>query len=162
MGQELLERVLLPYKVDCRYLCSVEPEGDKAVRGEFTIPESCYIDDTGHFNAVEFNICYNQLVYYLIARTVLEGRVPEFAGWTMEDFWRKQLPDILIARFESRFKRPINARSFSGEVAFTSLSLRRGTRSMLLAHTDVSFWDVDGGSAQGAVLLAIMEPPSAC
>jgi hypothetical protein len=26
------------------------------------IAESCYIDSTGHFNAVEFQICANQLM----------------------------------------------------------------------------------------------------
>ncbi|MGW6540873.1 FcoT family thioesterase [Streptomyces sp. NPDC055051] len=38
--------------------------------GMFTIPEPCYIDDTGHFNAVEFNICYNQLAYYTLAAMI--------------------------------------------------------------------------------------------
>ena len=34
-----------------------------SAKGRFSIPDSCYIDDTGHFNAVEFNICFNQLAY---------------------------------------------------------------------------------------------------
>jgi hypothetical protein len=37
------------------------------------IPESCYIDDTGHFNAVEFNICFNQLAYVLFGKCVDAG-----------------------------------------------------------------------------------------
>ncbi|SDM69223.1 FcoT family thioesterase [Allokutzneria albata] len=161
MGDLVLERVLRPYKVDCRYLVSADLDGDAGARGDFVIPESCYIDDTGHFNSVEFNICYNQLVYYLMARAVRDGTMPDFAMWTLEDYWRKQLPDILIASFESRFKRPINARRFSGEVVIGDVRYRAATRPMLLAPTEVRFWDDDGGAAQGKVLLAIMEPPRA-
>ena len=42
-------------------------------KGRFSIPESCYIDSTGHFNAVEFNICYNQLAYVLFAGCINAG-----------------------------------------------------------------------------------------
>lgn len=63
----LLAQVLNPYKAHCKYLKSaqVTKEGDPHDGGrvigrcEFSIPQSCYIDDTGHFNSVEFNICYN-------------------------------------------------------------------------------------------------------
>src|SRR5688572_6040661 len=44
-------------------------------RGEFRIQESFYIADTGHFNAVEFNVCYNQLAYVLIGQCILSGRL---------------------------------------------------------------------------------------
>src|SRR5262245_56508099 len=70
--------ILRPYRAHARYLKSAEITHvhDKAVpqgrgkpsslitgMGRFSIPESCYIDHTGHFNAVEFNICFNQLAY---------------------------------------------------------------------------------------------------
>src|ERR1051326_3438355 len=72
----ILETVLTPYKKHCRYLQSVPAEKDSSGtallngRGTFSIPESCYIADTGPFNAVEFNICYNQLTYSLLAQAI--------------------------------------------------------------------------------------------
>jgi FcoT-like thioesterase domain len=68
-----IAEVLQPYRANAKYLHAAEltyvrsdaAANDEASlvvgRGHFTIPASCYIDDTGHFNAVEFNICYNQL-----------------------------------------------------------------------------------------------------
>lgn len=162
---DLLHRVLLPYKRDCRYLLATETVAEAetaSVRGEFAIDQSCYIDDTGHFNSVEFNICYNQLAYYLIAKSVKEGLVPEFRHWSMDDYWAHQLPDILIAGLAGTFRAPIDPRAFSGEVRFTKV-LRRRTRAdgadIVLARTTCRFWDSADGAAEGEVRLALVNPP---
>src|ERR1041384_5399948 len=91
----LLAEVMRVYLPHCRYLKSAELAATPELTaiGRFEIGDSCYIDDTGHFNAVEFNICYNQLAYYLIAKTVQEGLLPAFQGWNLDDFWRLQLPN---------------------------------------------------------------------
>lgn len=166
---ELLARVLTPYKLNCRYLRTAtatarddEVDGPHVVaRGELSIPESCYIDDTGHLNAVEFNICYNQLVYFAIARAVQGRLMPAFAGWSIDDFWRKQLPDILITRFESRFRRAVNPRHFHGEVELCRgrASGTAGQRLMLM-RTQVRFFDDEGGHCDGDVVLAFVNPPA--
>ncbi|MFK4106601.1 FcoT family thioesterase [Streptomyces sp. NPDC019531] len=157
---ELLPRVLQPYKEHCKYLRTAEVtlrSGMPTARCEFAIPESCYIDDTGHLNAVEVNICYNQMMYYLVAKSVKEGLGDEFSSWTMADYWRRQLPDILIARLSSNFRRPINARSFQGEMEFRFLSRKApaGSRPFLMAVTSHRYWDGDGGLCDGEVTLAI-------
>src|SRR2546422_760024 len=82
----VLDMVLDCYKPHCRYLHSatVEPGRNGVVvagRGEFAISESCYIADTGHFNAVEFNICYNQIAYITLAHSVLHGWLDAMASW---------------------------------------------------------------------------------
>jgi hypothetical protein len=72
--------ILSPYKAHARYLKTAEiasfrekssdDKGKGALAkgvGRFAILESCYIDNTGHFNAVEFNICFNQLAYVMFA-----------------------------------------------------------------------------------------------
>ncbi|WTX00670.1 FcoT family thioesterase [Streptomycetaceae bacterium NBC_01309] len=159
----LLARVLTPYRPDCRYLLSTSTASDDELalsRGEFAIGESCYIDDTGHFNAVEFNICYNQLTYFLIAKSVQEGLAPEFRRWTMDDFWARQLPGILIAGFTSRFHAPIDPRSFHGEVRFDKILRRTGADgSLVMARTSCRFWDDADGRADGEVRLAFVDPP---
>ncbi|MFB8103445.1 FcoT family thioesterase [Streptomyces sp. NPDC056007] len=159
--EDLLPRVLTPYKPHCRYLLRAEvsalPGGLSRVRAAFTIPESCYIDDTGHLNAVEVNIAYNQMMYYLVAKSVKEGLLTGFESWTLEDFWRHQLPDILIARFTSRFQRPIDARDFHGEMEFRSISRRSpGGKPLLMATTAYRYGDAQGGRCDGDATLAFV------
>ncbi|MFJ8232996.1 FcoT family thioesterase [Streptomyces sp. NPDC094448] len=161
--EELLPLVLRPYKPHCKYLKSAAVSTRSSLvsaRCELAIPESCYIDDTGHLNAVEVNISYNQMMYYTVAKAVQEGLLEEFAGWSMDDYWRHQLPDILIARFSGSFRRPINARSFFGEIEFLSVERRSpGGEPLLLAETAYRYWDDAGGRCDGAVKLAFVNAP---
>ena len=107
---EVRSRVLSPYKAEATYLlrAAVDPspreEALVSANGEFTIPFSCYIADTGHFNAVEFNICYNQLAYVLLGQCVISGLLPELEIATFEEYRRRQLPDFLILRLKSSFR----------------------------------------------------------
>lgn len=157
----LRARVMSPYKPQCQYLKSatLKAEGD-IEEGEyltgnanFQIPESCYIDDTGHFNAVEFNICYNQLMYYTIAKAVKEQSANMFCQWDMETYWRRQLPDILIVDFRSSFKRPLESNNFYGEIEFVSSRL---IRAFQYINTLIRFTDDSKGYCEGAVKLAII------
>ncbi|MFD7993719.1 FcoT family thioesterase [Streptomyces mexicanus] len=166
----LLDRVLAPYRDNCRYLKSAEisVSGDPADSGvatarcEFEIDASCYIDDTGHFNAVEFNICYNQMFYYIVAKGVQDRLFAPFDGWTMQDYWDRQLPDILIAKLSSTFRRPINARKFSGEIQLEKVleRARGGAGRLVVADTTCRFWDADGGDSRGEVKIAITNAPA--
>ncbi|WP_329388642.1 (2E)-enoyl-ACP glycyltransferase [Streptomyces sp. NBC_01716] len=160
----LLARVLLPYKENCAYVRSAEvttESGRVAAHCEFAIPESCYIKDTGHLNSVEVNICYNQMMYYLVAKSVQERLLEPLSSWTLEDYWTRQLPDILIARFSSNFRRPVNPRSFSGEMEFTAVSPRRpaGGSPLLVAETAFRYRDGDGGRCDGEAVLAFVNLP---
>ncbi|WP_131735444.1 FcoT family thioesterase [Actinomadura roseirufa] len=151
----LLADVLRCYKPHCRYLGSmtVRGTGDRLTgRGELSIPESCYIDDTGHLNAVEVNICYNQMLYYVIAKAVDAKLVPAFAQWTMDDYWAKQLPEILIARMQCSFVRPIDARHFYGEFELLRSTRLRGLLSL---ETAFRYWDDADGRCDGRVRVAI-------
>jgi hypothetical protein len=158
---DLLLQVLRPYKAHCKYVKSAEIDAGSGSRVtahcELSIPESCYIDDTGHLNAVEVNIGYNQMMYYTVAMAVKERLLEEFAGWTMEDYWRHQLPDILIARFSGNYRRPIDARSFHGKFTFDSVQWRSpGGEPLLVADTSYWYWDEAGGRCDGTVKLAFV------
>ena len=159
VSSELLAAVLRPYKPECRYLHSAtvtapgEPGRLVEIEGELSIPESCYIDDTGHFNSVEFNLCYNQLVYVLMAQCVVDGLLAPFTRWTLDEYLRRQLPDVLIHDFRSKFRRPMDMRAFTGRVWIQDY----GDRSrFLLLHTGVDFQDAAKGSSLGEVSLAIV------
>ncbi|WUI51775.1 FcoT family thioesterase [Streptomyces sp. NBC_00414] len=154
----------MPYKAHCKYLRTgvvTAEAGLASVRCEFAIPESCYIDDTGHLNAVEVNIAYNQMMYYLVAKSVKEGLLAGFETWTLDDFWRHQLPDVLIARFASNFRRPVDPRSFHGEMRFRSVTRRSvgGGSPFLHAETSYRYRDADRGRCDGEATLAFVNIP---
>ena len=159
----LLARVLTPYKPHCRYLRSavIRYTGARSIArasGTFAIPESCYIASTGHFNAVEFNICYNQLTYCLLAKCIEDRVLAAFHGWTLAEFSRRQLSDYLIARFFSAFHKPLTAPTFQGEVEIAQVAIRRDATFM---KTVCRFSDHDGGRAEGGATIAILGSESA-
>jgi FcoT-like thioesterase domain len=156
---DLLAEVLSCYKPHCRYLTDLTVDGHRG-EGRFAIAESCYIDNTGHLNAVEVNICYNQLLYALIATSVRDGTGPVFDTWTMAEFWRRRLPDVLIARFASEFHRPIDARSFAGELTFDRIVARRlrpDAAPFVSIDTRFRFWDTGAGESSGTARIAIVD-----
>ncbi|MFF8260197.1 FcoT family thioesterase [Streptomyces virginiae] len=168
---DLLAQVLKPYREHCQYLKSCEvavggdgPAGLVSARCEFEIPQSCYIDDTGHFNSVEFNICYNQMLYYVIAKSVQDGLLESFAHWSMEDYWQRQLADFLITDFRSTFKRAMRGRHFSGEIQILDVVEWEGSdirEPLLVVHTACRYWDASGGNCHGEVKIAITHPTTA-
>ncbi|MFC9502180.1 FcoT family thioesterase [Streptomyces sp. NPDC057002] len=160
----LLAQVLTPYKEHCKYLRSAvvtETDGRAFAHCEFEIPESCYIDDTGHLNSVEVNICYNQMMYYLVAKSVKDGIGTGFESWTLDDFWKHQLPDILIARFSTRFRRPVDPRAFSGEMEFRSVTRRTRADDTPFLHAETAFRyrDAAAGRCDGEATLAFVNVP---
>lgn len=160
VAPELVRRILGPYKPNCRYVQSVEfqhADGLSRATAQLGIAESCYIEDTGHFNAVEFNLCYNQIIYVLLGQCVLDGALEALNDLSLEGYLAIQLPDVLIRDFRSVFRRPIDPRTFRGEVGITAAKARRG---LVLVKTEVRFTDPRGGLADGAVSLAIVRRSS--
>jgi (3R)-3-[(carboxylmethyl)amino]fatty acid synthase len=161
----LRERVLSPYREHCQYLRSATvqaADGKVSAACEFSVGESYYIDSTGHFNAVEFNICYNQAAYYLIAQTVQHGLMPAFAGWTLADFWERQLSGVLIVEFNTTFQHQINPAAFHGELTFREAWQHAATATnpaLVAIETTCKFWDDVDGRCRGRVLLAVTDPP---
>lgn len=171
ISAELLSRVLTPYFPHCRYLvCAhleVPPVYDQnngngtagkrskgiQAHGAFTIERSCYGNNTGHFNAAEFIICFNQLAYSMIAQSIILGHMAELGLEGLEGFQAAQLQGILIGRVrELSFKRQINPKRFTGSVRIENVIARGGTTFYSLGGNFKD--DVDGYSA-GEMTIAI-------
>ncbi len=172
---DFVREILSPYKDHATYLRSAfvvdadvndggsarKDDRNKALMtafGEFAIPESCYIDDTGHFNAVEFNICFNQLAYVLFAECFRKDLLPKIApalakklGMNYAGYRTHQLSSMFIVKYQSRFKAPIDSDLFHGELSVRRVSSMANT---FFAHTHVVFSDANGGLADGDILLA--------
>ncbi|WP_446223084.1 FcoT family thioesterase [Nocardia sp. IBHARD005] len=163
---ELLARTMRPYvSKGTVYLERARAirRGDTVVgTGEFGIAEPCYIVDTGHFNAVEFNISFNQLFYYTVAAAIRDKLIPELANWTLEDYWERQLPAILITRLASRFRRPIGSRAYTAELTIGRVEFRNRSRPVFVVQSHIEFADATGGCASGDIEIVLLDPPGTC
>ncbi|MFA6162043.1 MAG: FcoT family thioesterase [Methylobacter sp.] len=157
-----MNKVLEPYYSHSRYLKhawfqqseSLDPQS-LIMNGEFSIPESCYIDDTGHFNAVEYNICFNQICYVHMAHCIKNGLIPELSDYTMETFFEKQLPNVLIAKLSSSYQSQLNAKRFYGTYGINAI---KKTSTCTFIKTYGRFHDDGNGRSKGEVTLAVLAP----
>lgn len=156
-----INKVLTPYRSHCQYLKSATFHASNEdwttwrMRGEFAIGQSCYIDDTGHFNAVEFNICYNQMMYVFLAHCIHLRILPPLIAFDQDTFIEKQLSNFLIASINSSYRSQLNAKHFFGEVGIASA--RDGAKCAML-KTICSFHDEADGRSKGEVTLAVLKP----
>ncbi|MCX2762271.1 FcoT family thioesterase [Aquimarina muelleri] len=159
-----VKKILRPYREDTSYLKKAVFEYDKdsneypIVKGDFEIKESCYIDDTGHFNAVEFNICFNQIGYTYLGYSIKEGLIPELEGFSKNngnEFFEKQLSHFLIVNIQSSYKRPINSDQFYGEVGIKTITKKASCTFIIMS---CKYYDDDGGRSFGEITLAILNP----
>ncbi len=167
IDDKLMQRTLIPYsgkgtvylkEATAGFKISsidyyLKSDQDYIVKGLFSISESCYIDDTGHFNAVEFNICYNQLIYVAIAHACSQKLLKCLLNLTLEEFYIKQLHNIYITHLESYYKRVINSREFIGVLGIKKC---KKTRKMTIIKTEIEFRDDHDGLAYGEVDLVII------
>lgn len=161
--EHLLVKVLEPYAYKgCRYLIDANykatPDSVLAY-GNFSINEPAYIRATGHFNAVELIMCFNQLAYSAFAPAVLNEEIPELRGWSISDYFDFQLPSMLIKNTASRFKRMIHAQKFSARMLCNNFEVIERRLRYLQIQCGIEFWDEYGGSASGEVELAVLNIP---
>ena len=167
VARDLLDRVLQPYRENCRYvqdatlrlpatrpIAPADADSHVLVEGRCHIPSSCYIDDTGHFNAVELNITYNQLLYTGLAVTCANGLIEELP-WDVEDFFVHQLPDVLILDYHARFRRPLDARAFRATFAIREV-MPKPNKDMVLIRTFCAASCASGGDAEAEVVVALV------
>ncbi|MEE6177658.1 FcoT family thioesterase [Mycobacterium sp. 050134] len=163
ISEDLLARVLEPYAYKgCRYLIDAEyraTANSVLAYGTFRIAESAYIRSTGHFNAAELILCFNQLAYCAFAPAILNEQIPALRGWSIADYFDNQLPSMLIKNASSRFRKPINAESFSARLLCKDFRVIERTLRYLLVPCVIEFWDGIGGAAYGEVELAVLNIP---
>jgi hypothetical protein len=166
---DLHQRVLAPYLPHARYVHRAalvqqgngssprlaQPSSWLRVEGECGFEEPCYIAATGHLNAVECNITYNQLLYLGLAAIVRARLLPELRHWSLDDFFRAQLPDVLIGDYHARFRKPMGSRRYHGALAFTDVR-PRPERQLLLLQTHADFHDPAGGECAVDATIALV------
>ena len=158
---DLLDDVLRVYRPSARYLRQMTHRfGGKNIVGaaELAIEESCYIDETGHLNAVDALIGYNQMAYLTIATLIRHSIGPVFSEWSMADFRRRHLPDMVIADSRFTFTRPIDSRRFRAELSFDNIETYRvRSRQRIALTTSVVFGNDTLGGCRGEVRVVIVD-----
>jgi len=83
----VLASMLGSYSSSCKYLQEAifNDKGCLEIAGRFCIPHSFYIESTGHFNAIEFIICFDQLHYVFFGEAVQRGLFPEMGFGSIEN-----------------------------------------------------------------------------
>jgi hypothetical protein len=158
-GDNIVDKVIEVYFPEFRYLKKYEFDYPQ-IRGKFEIPSSFYIKSTGHFNAIEAILCYNQLAFTFFANSIHQ-RIDELMKLdpvSFEDFVDvRQLPDSYVAKINDlKFKKPIEPASFYGKLKLNKAS-KFGKSAFL--STEIDFWDDFGGEASGNILLAFVSRP---
>lgn len=167
---DLLARVLDPYLPGRRYLQSAAVEwapgarlppaagGDLArALGRFEAGPAWYIADTGHFNSIEFNLCFNQLGYALLAWCVgaPDGPVEALRAMSREHYFAHQLSGVLIGAITMRFHKPMRSESFAGGVSIASAT--RGSRAI---RVQMRAWFGEPGApcSEGDISVFLLHP----
>ncbi len=154
MGIEnTLHEMLEPYIPECRYLKEAELDFPE-VRGKFSIPNPFYCIGTGHFNAVEAIICYNQLGYTMVAEWIAQGLIGSAGQIPLEEYKKLQAQSSYIARIDKlKFSNPIDATDFYGMI---SLEKTLRLKDTVFLSTKFKFWDENKGKATGSALSVIV------
>lgn len=177
------------YREECRYLQDAWLEYPKKFQpellinnedpgiffrshGNFSIPASFYLrppDDQQerekdyspfrHFNAVDSNVCFNQLCFVLFLEGCDRDLIPlsHFGFDTHQVRRRRVTVNILIAKLDTTFIRRIDPVKFSGWIALRKV-YKKDTftkYSLPFMELDFQFEDENGGLAVGDCKLVI-------
>lgn len=167
IAEDLRERVLRPYLPVSRYVRrarlarpqspgvprSNAPESWLRLDADCAIQAPCYIESTGHFNAVELNITYNQMLYLCLAESMRLGLFGEPA-WTLEQFFQAQLPNVLITDYQAKFRRPMTSAKFTSWFMLESVQVNpQRNMATLKTRCAASNGGVDANEAHVTVAL---------
>lgn len=153
--QQTLDTVLNPYVPNCRYLIEAEVEYPIA-QGKFLIPKSFYTSEgTGHFNAVELILCYNQLGYVLFADAFQKGQIAGLGKLELGEFKKLQLQNVLIVGMDDiRFRRVIDpTQPFTGLIRVNQIVPKK-QNTLYFAKTE---YDFENGKQTGTIDVVLIK-----
>ena len=104
-------QILSLYADQCQYLRNVIFRTNTA-DGKFVVEKPFYVKSTGHINAIDINICHNQLGYCLINYMIGNKKL----DWSLDDFATHQLSNIYILNISMIFHKKIVSQTFMGKM----------------------------------------------
>lgn len=126
VSEEIINKALVTYIAkNTRYLtqAQVYDTGDGIrLDAQFSIKESCYLSPgSGHFNAVEALMCFNQMLYVAVMGGIKEHLFTFYTDIT-PDYFNQNRRKVYLLEFEKmKFKKQINNNSFFGFIEIKPL-----------------------------------------
>lgn len=148
ISNKFISSMLKPYFRKCKYLqkAYLDNEEPNKALGKFSISKSFYTESSGHLNAIEFLICFNQLAFVLFGELIRRGLGAEAGFGSLDDFKSDQLSGAYIAGIRNMsFNSPIDPKDFEGTIQIS--------RKNNFYIAQATFKDNKGGRASGRILL---------
>ncbi len=146
----IIESVLKPYTN--KYLLDAKEEFP-LFEGKFLIKQSAYLNlgvSSGHLNAIDALICYNQLAYVSIANAIKYKKIPKFSNISFEYFEKSMLQGVMYKLDTVVFRKPINTASdFYGRIVISDIKRFKNTYFLNTSY------DFENGKATANVNIAM-------
>ncbi|MBE6455031.1 MAG: hypothetical protein E7014_01070 [Alphaproteobacteria bacterium] len=119
ISEEIIKKALITYSAkNTRYLTTASiSQSDNIIKlnATFSIKESCYLSPaSGHFNAIEALMCFNQMVYVQLLGGINEKMFDFYQNIT-PDYFNQNRRKVYILDFEKvKFKKQIDNNLFYG------------------------------------------------
>ena len=119
ISEEIINKALVTYLAkNTRYLTAAQiSQTDDIIKlcARFSIKESCYLSPgSGHFNAVEALMCFNQMMYVALLGGIEKKMFPFYTHITPDEFNRNRRKVYLLEFEKIKFKKQIDNNSFAG------------------------------------------------
>lgn len=126
ISEEIINKALITYLAkNTRYLTKAQvSNSDNIIRLNacFSIKESCYLyPGSGHFNAVEALMCFNQMLYVALLGGIENKMFPFYMHITPDEFNRNRRKVYLLEFENIKFKKQINNNEFYGFIEIKPL-----------------------------------------
>lgn len=125
---QLLKLTLDVYEKECQYLkeLAIDTEQKKS-RGIFSVPTTCYAvkGRKHHLNAAEVVITYEQIMYATLSYFFING-LSNLKTIPVDYFFPTIVDEkTLIAKFNTRFLKPVNNQEFTGTFSVEKIISRK-------------------------------------
>jgi len=126
VSEDIINRALVTYLAkNTRYVINAQISkiNDTVnLTADFSIKESCYLSPaSGHFNAVEALMCFNQMLYVALLGGINEKMFSFYEHITPDDFNRHRRKVYLLEFEKIKFKKQINNEFFHGRITLKPL-----------------------------------------
>ncbi|MBO6282222.1 MAG: hypothetical protein J6N49_06830 [Alphaproteobacteria bacterium] len=121
VSEEIINKALVTYIAkNTRYITGAQiDKTDTTINltADFAIKESCYLSpSSGHFNAVEALMCFNQMLYVALLGGIQEKMYPFYEHITPDEFNEHRRKVYLLEFEKIKFKKQINNEFFHGRI----------------------------------------------
>lgn len=119
VSEDIINKALVTYIAkNTRYITHAKvskKDNIITLKAQFTINESCYLSPgSGHFNAVEAIMCFNQMIYVALLGGIEQKMFDFYQGITPDEFNLHRRKVYLLEFDKIKFKKQIDNHSFNG------------------------------------------------